>query len=1216
MISLAFRRMPWFRTHAAAACLLLFLLAGCKAKQAAPPPIIDGAGGTVTEPSGATVVVPEGALATATTIRIARDATGAPQLPTGVTTGDVFAITPHGATFDQPVEVRLPRPAAALKDNERWAILQAEVGEGWVEVPGVVERDGQLVAEVRGFSFFLPMIISYALPLPTAAPLTITATLTAAPVDPAVEGSLVCRGNLRDPCAVPAGWEHLTLSWTVQGGQLTTTCQKPPSLEVLGWPGAESTFPLASGTTTATVGGAVSSIAITVGARCGAAPLVETVAFRLIFGPGAIPYPRVRMVTQRGGTGVEGSVVSLDHIYRGGPSGPAALPSGSFPPPTPPLRGGDRAVIDWEQSFDGQRSWIPIARSYQDEADPVPFGAHLAPWRYWGVRHAFVATHADKGSWIRSRACYSPPPPAEPGNYCDQLMTQIQLVDVAPPPVIVDAPRPVLVRVGQTASFTVTASGLPAPTLLWQTREANWFGPWQDVMTGTGATASTYTTIPQDLSDNGRQYRVVVTNPGGFVVSAPVTVSVYDVDVAPTITTQPASLAVVEGGDAVFAVAARGTEALGYEWRRDGAPIAGANGPILRLAAASAAQAGVYMVHVSNAAGSVDSDPATLTVTPAFVPVAPTIVTPPGAVTVNAGNTATFAAGVAGTGPFAYQWLKDGQPIAGATAAYHAIAAASLADAGTFAVRVSNGVGPGVTSAGALLTVLPAFVASPATIVTQPSPQVVAPGGSATFAVGATGSGPMTFQWLKGGVPIAGATGPVLVVSSVSAADAATYAVTVSNADATVTSDGASLVVLGAPVITVQPASTTVTEGSAATFTVQASGGALRYLWLRNGVTIPDATGPSYTTPTLALADGGAVYQVVVSNGAGAVLSSPVSVAVQPAVLPSGMALYAGNFTGGGGGGAVDGVGAAALFDDPQGLTSDAAGDLYVAQANGQRVARIAPGAVVTTVMSRWGIAQYADRSNMGYVGLAPDGALFTAGISYCGLFRTSPPLDVTSLTEVLVAAACPGTETRGMAIDAAGNVYLSAYGSSSIARVVPAGPGAFSVTVVAGPGNPFVPGGSVDGDGAIARFNGPRGIAFGPDGNLYIADSGNQTIRRMTPLGSVSTYAGATGLADTVDGAVGAGGPVRFDTPRDLAFDTDGNLVVLQVSATTGVAHVRRISPAGEVTTLFDATAEALALAQPGQEPFARNIKGLALLGTRRVALTAGNAVLVRNLP
>lgn len=69
-------------------------------------------------------------------------------------------------------------------------------------------------------------------------------------------------------------------------------------------------------------------------------------------------------------------------------------------------------------------------------------------------------------------------------------------------------------------------------------------------------------------------------------------------------------------------------------------------------------------------------------------------------------------------------------------------------------------------------------------------------------------------------------------------------------------------------------------------------------------------------------------------------------------------------------------------------------------------------------------------------------------------------------------------------------------------------------------------------------------------------------------------------------------------------------------MSATTGAAHVRRISPAGEVTTLFDATAEAATLAQPGQEAHARNIKGLTMLGTRRVALTAGNAVLVRSLP
>ena len=117
---------------------------------------------------------------------------------------------------------------------------------------------------------------------------------------------------------------------------------------------------------------------------------------------------------------------------------------------------------------------------------------------------------------------------------------------------------------------------------------------------------------------------MVATNAVASAESPAVTASVSDLDVAPTITTQPASLAVAAGSDAAFAVAARGTEVLGYQWRLDGTPIAGATGPVLRLAAVTAASAGGYSVVVSNAAGSVASDAAILTVSPgAPAPVAP-----------------------------------------------------------------------------------------------------------------------------------------------------------------------------------------------------------------------------------------------------------------------------------------------------------------------------------------------------------------------------------------------------------------------------------------------------------------------------------------------------------------------------------------------------------------------------------------------------------------
>jgi hypothetical protein len=563
---------------------------------------------------------------------------------------------------------------------------------------------------------------------------------------------------------------------------------------------------------------------------------------------------------------VEGLGASLEVILAGGASGLQGS-AGHLAPTA-----ANRAVIDWQRSDDNGASWRTIARSYEDEANPNPVVDGLA-WKYWSVRHGFTAAATDQGALLRVHACYTPPDVAPP-PCVNGPATRLNVLQQSALPVIVDAPRSVLVRAGQTASFSATAGGAPAPTLQWQTRAANASGAWANVGSGTGGATGNYTTAVLSTADNGTQYRVVASNALGSAPSAAVTVSVSDLDVAPTITTQPASLGVTAGSDAALAIAAQGTEALSYQWRKDGAAIAGANGPVLRLPAVGAGQGGAYSVTVSNAAGTVDSDPATLTVsagTPAAV--APTIVTQPVSVLVNAGNTATFAVGASGSGTLSYQWLRNGLPIGGATAAFYSIAPAASADAGTYAVQVANGVGPGVTSVSVVLTVNASQQATPVSLQTQPSPQVQAPGGSATFAVAVTGSGPIAYQWLKNGAPIAGATAAVLTLANVTGGDAADYSVSVGNALATVTGDAAHLTVLGAPLIGTQPAAASATEGSAATFSVAATGDALRYQWTRNNVGIAGATSASYTTPALVLADSGALYGVVVYNGAGLVFS-------------------------------------------------------------------------------------------------------------------------------------------------------------------------------------------------------------------------------------------------------------------------------------------------------------------------------------------------------
>ena len=138
-----------------------------------------------------------------------------------------------------------------------------------------------------------------------------------------------------------------------------------------------------------------------------------------------------------------------------------------------------------------------------------------------------------------------------------------------------------LVRTGQTAALSVTTSGPAAPTLQWQSRAAN--SNDAGAMSPPVPTPRPLTTSPRQLmpGDNGTQYRMVATNPVGIAASSAVTVSVSDLDVAPTIATQPANLSVPSGGDAIFAIDARGTEALSYQWFPTGVAMAGANSPVL-----------------------------------------------------------------------------------------------------------------------------------------------------------------------------------------------------------------------------------------------------------------------------------------------------------------------------------------------------------------------------------------------------------------------------------------------------------------------------------------------------------------------------------------------------------------------------------------------------------------------------------------------------------
>ena len=346
----------------------------------------------------------------------------------------------------------------------------------------------------------------------------------------------------------------------------------------------------------------------------------------------------------------------------------------------------------------------------------------------------------------------------------------------------------------------------------------------------------------------------------------------------PVIQSPPQSQTVSTGQDALFSVGAFALPAPTYQWLKDGSPITGATGPTLLLPAVQASAAGSYSVIVSNAAGSATSLPATLTVVAAAG--APFIATPPVAQTATIGDAATFSVVANGSPVLAYQWLKDGVPITGATGATLTRTGLQLSDAGFYSVTVSNAVGS-VTSSPAQLTVRATPATAAPTILTQPANQVAFSGSTVTFSVLAQGVPPPSYQWFKDGVPIAGATAATLVLTNIQLSSAGSYAVTLTNPVGSVTSNAAILTVFNAAnLITQQPQSQVVLIGDTATFTVVANApGTLNYQWRKNAVDIPGSTDSTLIIANVQPLDTG-VYTVLVTSGTDAALSTPAILTV------------------------------------------------------------------------------------------------------------------------------------------------------------------------------------------------------------------------------------------------------------------------------------------------------------------------------------------------
>ncbi len=259
---------------------------------------------------------------------------------------------------------------------------------------------------------------------------------------------------------------------------------------------------------------------------------------------------------------------------------------------------------------------------------------------------------------------------------------------------------------------------------------------------------------------------------------------------------------------------------------------------------------------------------------------APSPAQTPAAQSAYIGQSASFIVGASGAAPLTYQWQLGGNNILGATSATYTTPALTAADNGnSYAVNVSNSAGS-VTSKAAALTV----AAQAPQITLQPTAATIQIGQTATFSVQAVGTIPLSYQWLRSGTAISGATSNSYSLSNAQLADSGiTFAVRVSNVAGTVTSSAATLTVTDVPVaITTQPMGGTFFVGESTTMRVAANGTLPSYQWTKNGVNIAGANGTSYTTPTFTTANDKDSYAVVVSNLTNSVTSAAATIRVGP----------------------------------------------------------------------------------------------------------------------------------------------------------------------------------------------------------------------------------------------------------------------------------------------------------------------------------------------
>ena len=564
----------------------------------------------------------------------------------------------------------------------------------------------------------------------------------------------------------------------------------------------------------------------------------------------------------------------------------------------------------------------------------------------------------------------------------------------------------------------------------------------------------------------------------------------------------------------------------------------------------------------------------------------PSITQPPASPTAADGAMATFTVAAANATSYRWQRSDDGGntwvDIPGATIARLDVSADYAHRDAQYRVVVT-GAGGTVTSAAVTLNI----TAAAPRFDQQPASQTVLVGYSAAFFVVVHGTQPQV-RWqvsLDGTTwtDVPGATDLTLNVAQPDTRQNGTqYRAVASNAAGELASDAATLTVLPSalsPVFITEPVNMTVTAGGTARFDArtqaEASGETMQWQSSADhGASWINLPGPQFAHLTLSgvtPADDGKQFRRLAGNAHDQAISAVATLSV--GATGRDLSVLAGRI---GGQGNLDGLGAEARLDIPGWPAVDAQGNIYVGGFTALR--KVDAGGRLSTfagdALHQVGGGAFTDAAtgsggaiDLGLTrgtAVAPDGTIYTADGYFNTIRKVGPDgtasvfagtPDATGGSADGNGAAARFLHPSGLALDAHGNLYVADTDNYTVRKITPAG----AVTTIAGRAGVAGSGGS---SGTDARFAMPRGIAVDAGGTVYVADTVNHTVSTISPSGAVAVLAGSAGQPGATDGL---GAAARFYAPTGLAVDGAGNVYVADVDNQA----IRKIAPDGHVQTL-----------------------------------------------